>query len=148
MSNTVVIDANLAVKWVLKETDSNIALALLKEWTQNSFTMLAPALLVYEVTNVLYQNMRHGHMNLVQAKEALEYVLSLGIELESSEDASLSLQALEIAQRYNLPATYDPHYLALAERESCECWTADARLWKSVQQTIPRVRLLAHYQTI
>lgn len=147
MSNTVVVDANVAVKWVINEPDSNIALALVKAWTQNSFIILAPALLTYEVANVLFQNMRQGRLNKSQAKEALEKVLSFGIDLEFLEDASLSLQALELAQKFNLTASYDSHYLALAEREDCELWTADTKLWRSVQKTFPRVHLLAHYQT-
>ena len=30
--------------------------------------------------------------------------------------------------RFNLPATYDAHYLALAEWMEIDLWTADARL--------------------
>ena len=147
MSNIVVVDANVAVKWVINEPDSDIALALLKEWTQNRFTILAPALLTYEVANVLFQNMRQGRLNLIQAQEALKNVLSMRIDLEFLEDASLSIQALALAQKFNLTATYDSHYLALAEREDCELWTADTKLWRAVEKTLPRVRLLAHYQT-
>ena len=147
MSKTVVVDANVAVKWVIKEPDSDIALALLKEWTQNRFIILAPALLTYEVANVLFQNMRQGRLNLIQAQEALKNVLSMRIDLEFLEDASLSIQALELAQKFNLTATYDSHYLALAEREDCELWTADTKLWRTVQKTLPRVRLLTQYQT-
>ena len=146
MKTKVVVDANLAVKWVLNEADSNIAMALLDEWNQSDFIMIAPALLTYEVTNALFQNIRKGLLNLTQAKNALEQALSLGIELEFLEEAGLSEQALELAQKYNLPATYDAHYLALAEREDCDLWTADTKLWKAVQEKLPRVHLLANYQ--
>lgn len=146
MKKSVVVDANLAVKWALSETDSPIALALLKEWKQNRVIMLAPALFIYEVTNVLYQNMRKGQLNLTQAKNALKRILALGIEIEFLEDTNLSTHALELAQKYDLSATCDPHYLAMAEREDCDLWTADARLWRAVQKKYPRVRLLADYQ--
>ncbi len=145
MKKTVIVDANIAIKWVLNEEDSSTALALLNDWNKNGIMMLAPFLFTYEVTNVLYQNMRKGKINLDQAKRALIEVLSLGIELEFFDHSALSKRALELAHRFNLPATYDPHYLALAERESCECWTADARFLTAVKDQFPRFRILADY---
>ena len=147
MRNIVIVDANIAIKWVLKEEDSSTALALLNEWNKNKITMLAPFLFTYEVTNVLYQNMRKGKITLNQAKRALVEVLSLGVELEFFEHSALSKRALELAHQFNLPATYDPHYLALAERESCECWTADARLSTVVKGQLSGLRILADYHT-
>ncbi len=49
---------------------------------------------------------------------------------------------MELAERFRRPATYDPHYLALAEREGCEFWTADERLWNAVKADLPWVRWL------
>jgi predicted nucleic acid-binding protein len=146
MKNIVVVDANLAIKWVVKEEDSGIALALLNEWYIKGIMMIAPSLLTYEVTNVLYQNMRKGKINLDQAKKILIEVLSVGIELDFSNNSALSRRAFELAHQFNLLETYDPHYVALAERENCELWTADSRLWTAVKEKLPRVRLLAEYQ--
>jgi hypothetical protein len=39
----------------------------------------------------------------------------------------------------------DARYLALAERESCEYWTADERLWNSVRAQLGWVRWLGEY---
>lgn len=36
--------------------------------------------------------------------------------------------ALDLAERLSLSATYDAHYLALAEWLGAEFWTADQRL--------------------
>jgi predicted nucleic acid-binding protein len=146
MKNIVVVDANLAIKWVVKEEDSGIALALLNEWNIKGIMMIAPSLLTYEVTNVLYQNMRKGKINLDQAKKILTEVLSIGIELDFPNNSALSRRAFELAHQFNLLATYDPHYVALAEHENCELWTADSRLWTAVKEKLPRVRLLAEYQ--
>jgi hypothetical protein len=44
MSNTI-IDANVAIKWVLKEPDSSLAEALLVELNHKGIVMYAPALL-------------------------------------------------------------------------------------------------------
>jgi predicted nucleic acid-binding protein len=58
---------------------------------------------------------------------------------------ALSTRALELADRFGLSATYDAHYLALAEREGCEYWTADERLWNSVRAQLGWVRWLGEY---
>jgi predicted nucleic acid-binding protein len=146
MKNIVVVDASLAIKWVLKEEDSGVALALLNEWNIKGIMMIAPSLLTYEVTNVLYQNMRKGKINLDQAKKILTEILLIGIEFDFSNNSALSRRAFELAHQFNLLATYDPHYVALAERENCELWTADSRLWTAVKEKLSRVRLLAEYQ--
>ncbi len=49
---------------------------------------------------------------------------------------------MELAIQYNLPATYDPHYLAFALREDCEYWTADNRLLNAVKGKLPWVHSL------
>ena len=53
------------------------------------------------------------------------------------------LRILELASQFKLPARYDAHYLALAEREQCEFWTADERLYNSVKDQLSWVRFMA-----
>jgi hypothetical protein len=43
----------------------------------------------------------------------------------------------------SLPAAYDAHYLALAERVGAEFWTTDRRLANKVREALPWVHLLA-----
>lgn len=52
---------------------------------------------------------------------------------------------MDFASRFAQPAAYDAHYLALAEREGCEYWTADQRLWNTVKAALPWVRWLGNY---
>lgn len=146
MKNIVVVDASVALKWVIEEEDSDKALALLEEWDKAGITMIAPPLLAYEVTNILYQNVRKGEISRAKAKQALKEIMVSELEFDMPQNVELNLQALEFAFDFSLRATYDPHYLALAEREDCDLWTADARLWRAVQKKYPRVRLLADYQ--
>ena len=47
---------------------------------------------------------------------------------------------MELAHRFGIPAAYDAHYLALAEVEKCELWTADERLWNAVRSEVDWVR--------
>lgn len=148
MKKAVVVDTSLAIKWILEEADSEMAEALLLEWSQKGIILYAPPLLAYEITNVLFKHVRKSEISIERAKGAFAEVLLLGIELDFPQDHALSLRALELAQKYALPATYDAHYLALAERENCELWTADSRMWRTVQGKLLWVRNLSEFRPL
>jgi predicted nucleic acid-binding protein len=146
MRKVVVVDTSLVLKWIINEPDSEKALALLTKWSNEGVEIHAPALLAYEATNSLYQKVRSGKYTLDGAKQSLVDVIFTELELDFSQDAALSVRALEFADRFGLQATYDPHYLALAEREGCELWTADTRMWQIVRSELTWVRWVSDYQ--
>ena len=145
MSNVVVVDASIAIKWLLVEPDSNKAAKLLDEWINMGMLIFAPSLLTYEITNALYQKVRKGEITLDRAKEALAEISLAEISFDFSTDFAFSTRAVELANHLSLPATYDSHYLALAERKGCELWTADLRMWNSIKGKLDWVQLLDHY---
>src|SRR5436309_3204041 len=102
---TVIVDASIALKWVLEEPDSHVAKALLAEWIDKGTVILAPALLAYEITNSLYRKARKGEITFEEAKLSLTKILLTGLELDFSEDPNLSIKAIELAKRFDLPAT-------------------------------------------
>src|SRR5437667_8611184 len=112
MRDAVVVDTSIAIKWVLNEEDSAVALALLDEWTKKKIAILAPVLLAYEATNTLYQNVRRGKITFDTAKQGLTKVILAGLELDFSQDPALGIRAIELANSFNLLATYDAYYLA------------------------------------
>jgi predicted nucleic acid-binding protein len=57
-------------------------------------------------------------------------------------DADLHLEALSVAGRFGLKASYDAHYLALADRLGVEFWTADRRLANTISSSLPWVRFV------
>jgi len=146
MSSEVVVDASLVIKWVIHEEDSGKALSLLTDWTAKNVVIHVPALLAYEVPNLLYRRTRRGEIDLPKAKEIFSRLMTSELSVYFSQEASLGLQAMELAHRYHLPATYDSHYLALAQSKNCDLWTADARLWAALQGQVTWVRWLGDYQ--
>ncbi len=147
MKRAIVVDTSIVLKWVLDEPDSATALALLNKWINEGVVIQAPALLTYEVANALYQRVRKGEITVAKAIQALKDVLFPELVLNFLEYAELSKRAITLAQQYSLPATYDTHYLALAEHEKCEYWTADSRLCNAVRDKLPWVRQLNEYQS-
>lgn len=134
----VVVDASLAVKWVVGEPYSSEARALLDHWRDDGRRLLAPALFLYEVTNALAKRIQRSQLTLEQAKERLRFFQESGPLLQ--QIGSVHPRALELMERFGLPTAYDAHYLALAEYQRCECWTADERLWNTVKRQISWVR--------
>src|SRR5712691_1264976 len=132
----VVVDASLAIKWVLLEQDSDTAAILLDRWTNEGKEIIAPALFTYEVTNILHRRVVTNKLTYEEAKKGLTKLFTIPVSLDFSEYENISAGAMEFAHRFDLPAAYDAHYLALAERESCEYWTADTRLWNAVKRKL------------
>ena len=145
MSDVVVVDASLALKWILDELDSSKAVMLLDQWTNEGISVIAPALFTYEVTNTLYRQVVAGKLTYEEAKQGLTDLFSIGVLLKFSMYEEISTQAMEFAHQLDLSATYDAHYLALAFHENCEYWTADTRLWNIVKRKFSWVHWFSDY---
>lgn len=142
IDDTVVVDASLALKWVLEEEDSPRAKSLLQEWIDNDVEIIAPALFAYEVTSILYRQTVTSKLSYDDAKAGLEKLFSIGVVLEFASYGQRSVQAMTFARQFGLPAAYDAQYLSLASYENCRYWTADSKLWKAVQGKLNWVHLL------
>lgn len=143
MSGYVVVDASLAVKWVLREPYAEQAVELATDWASRGIKPAAPCLLLVEVTNVLHRRAILEQISPAQAQQLLGGLMGMGIEIR--ERPQLHLRALELAQELQRPAVYGTHYLALAEILECDLWTADERFFNSVKERKVRVRWLCDY---
>jgi predicted nucleic acid-binding protein len=102
--------------------------------------VIAPTLLTCELANALHQQWRAGQLDQAAARGLLDVAQALPIELHGDEQ--LHVRALELAVEHRLPATYDAHYLALAERFRVPLWTCDGRLVGTVRERLPWVHLV------
>ena len=138
MNSPVCIDASVLIKLVVEERGSDLVDRLWEGWIVNSNPILAPALAQYEVAGVLRDRARR-QLSEALARSALSAALNMeGLEVVNS--VGMHLHAWELAVRLGL-GTHDATYLALAEMRNCELWTANRRLYKSVQGKLDYVRL-------
>jgi predicted nucleic acid-binding protein len=144
MRSLVCADANLALKIVLHEPDSARARALWAEWNAQQSLIIAPTLWGYEVTSVVRKRVHRGLLPPDMARETFVAVHQLPVRLLAP--AGLHQRAWELAQRFDRPAAYDAHYLALAEMAGCPFWTADERLFNAVREELDWVHWLGGYQ--
>lgn len=140
MSDYVVIDASVAVKWLVREAHSVEALELVASWATTGVTLVAPYLMPAEVANALHKRVVSEELSVAAASRQIELLVASGVEL--IETPSLHVRALAIASELNQQAAYDSHYLALAEELDCELWTADARFYRAAAPAVDRIRLL------
>ena len=139
---TIVVDASVAVKWLVPEADSDKAEAVLRAAGAGRLAMLAPEILSAEVGNFLWKAVFRGHM---LPAEALALYGRFRLACPALVKISvLADSALGLALRHRR-SVYDCLYLALATETECDFLTADAKFFKAVSAMIPRVRLLSDW---
>ena len=124
--NELVIDASIAIKWVVEEEGTTAALAL-----RQQAKLIAPELLVAECANILWKKVLRGELSREEA--VLASRLLEGAEIELLPTRSLLEVATRMSIELNHPA-YDCLYLALAAKNKCQFVTADNRLLQKLRQ--------------
>jgi predicted nucleic acid-binding protein len=124
--NPLVIDASIAIKWVVEEQGTSEALTL-----RDRFKLIAPELLVAECANILWKKTQRDELSKEEALLAAHLLERAEIELKPTR--SLLGEAARIAIDLDHPA-YDCLYLALAAAEDCRFVTADQRLLRKLGQ--------------
>lgn len=137
---SICVDASIVVPLVTRAHQGSSTAERWQAWHEAGRLLAAPTLLYYEVANALRRYVTHQVLEPEEASDALDAALGLDIHLVG--DAELHRRALAWAQRCSLAATYDAHYLAVAERLGAELWTGDRRLYLAVHSTLPWVHLV------
>jgi predicted nucleic acid-binding protein len=125
---TVVVDASVAVRWLLDTPGSDRAERLIREEDH----VVAPDLVMVEIANGLWKAVRFAGLAPETAAEAMAQA-GTGFH-ELIESLALADRALAIALELQHPA-YDCFYLALAEQRNAPLVTADDRLLRVCANT-------------
>ena len=123
----LVVDASVALKWVVEEEGSEAALAL------KGRDLAAPSLLRVEAANALRTLAARRAIAPATAQGLLGLLQEAPVTVVEPDDA-LERRALGIALDLGHPV-YDCVYLALAERTGRVLVTADGRLLRAVRAT-------------
>ena len=123
---SAVIDSNLITAVVLPLPYSDQATQKIIAWKRAGAELLAPVLLEYEIAAVLRKAVVARWLTTDLAVEAIGKVLALNVRC-LTPTANLHERALRWADRLGHSKAYDAHYLAVAEQEGIELWTADRR---------------------
>jgi len=142
----LVLDASVAVKWVLpsaKETLTTESLQLLKLYIDGAVNFIVPDIFWAEVGNVLWKGVRQRRWPQALAERAVRDVRDRGFFTVSS--LGLLPEAIKIAFAHDR-SVYDCLYVALAIQYKIEMITADERLANALAARLP-VKWLGAFAT-
>lgn len=139
MVTKIVVDTSVLVKWIKVRDEELVheARRLLSEVERRPLEVHVPALLLYEVGNVLLLKTRLSPAGLAETfrhLEALPFTVA-------PPAMPLLTRAARLGRELDL-TFYDASFLALAVELDCPYITADRRLFDRVR-LLPRVRHLA-----
>ena len=122
---SIVIDASVALKWVLDEPGKEAADVLLEE------ELVAPALWLLEAANALWRRSQRGEISAEEARERLTELYNAPVTTTTIDDDLLAAADLANVMRHPV---YDCLYLAVAIRENTYVVTADRRFHAAVER--------------
>ncbi len=128
-----VVDASVAVKWVIAEGGSDSAERLLDH------PLVVPDLLFAECANILWKKVRRGEVTREEAEIAARTLEQADLTVVSAR--AYMGPATAIAIDLDHPA-YDGVYLAVAAALGLRLVTADDRLVRKARQTARRFQPL------
>jgi len=135
-----VLDSNVALKWVLLESDSDKARQVRVDYQQQVHELLAPDVFPIEIAHALARAERRGIITPALGPMFLGGILASQPQLHPY--IPLLWRAYDISSQARI-GVYDCLYVALAEREGCKLLTADDRLIRTLQPTFAFITSLA-----
>jgi predicted nucleic acid-binding protein len=130
MSTRVILDASATIR-ILTDPESA---GDLRATISAAALVMAPALMLTEVANVLWKIERAGQLGGTDPQDLLHDAAALVDHVEP--DASLLPEALALAKHLDHPV-YDCLYLVLARREVAALVSCDQRLLALAERVLP-----------
>jgi predicted nucleic acid-binding protein len=146
MNSPVCVDASLIMRTLIVDVFSEQALALLATWRKEKTVLIAPALLAFEVTTSLRRQVHFKRIAPSQGEKAFDQFIQLPIQLSHRQD--IFPLAWQLAKEFNRPTAYDTAYLALAQLNDCDFWTADEKLYNAVSAKLPWVKWIGSHSAL
>ena len=122
-----VIDASVALKWLVPEPGSSAADALYDRLEQEGAAVYVPDLFWSETASALWRLTRERHALLSPDEARALFVALRTAPVRTDPVEPISAAALEIALATGA-TPYDAAYVALAEARNARLWTADRAL--------------------
>ena len=126
---TLIVDASIAIKWVVQEEGTQAALDL-----RPRFRFASPELLIPEAANILWKKTQRGDLTSDEAILAARLLEHSGVTFLSM--TGLLERSARLAIELSHPA-YDCAYLAAALQMGTRFVTADRRLLRVIAQHAP-----------
>lgn len=136
MNKSIIIDASVIAKWLLPDEEDYAADIIKKGFASREISISVPALIFYEVNNLLKSAVLSGRLDAKKAVSLYEAFLDFDFIICSSKP--LLKAALRKALELNI-SSYDASYIVLAEHLQIPFFTADEKLVKKASSGLVKV---------
>jgi predicted nucleic acid-binding protein len=141
-----VLDASVALKWQFEDEEATgTSMALLEDFVVGNIDLISLTLFPYEIVNAINVAINRKRIEETVGYRAINTITSMGIELRSFND--LIEPTFRMARKYSL-SPYDCAYMALAEKEKCDFFTGDKRLFNSIKNYFSWIKWIGDYRPL
>lgn len=138
-----VVDASVALKWQFQDEEAtDEATGLLSDFVDGKVRLIAPTLFSYEIVSAVNVAINRKRISEADGYRAIKYLTSLDIELWGFVE--LIESTFHLARQYGL-SPYDCAYMALAEKEKCDLFTGDRKLFNAIKSQFSWVQWIGDY---
>ena len=133
-TSSICVDASFIVRLLVPDRFSEEAEQRWLEWEQAGTKLVAPTLILFEVSSTLRRMVFLKALSSKRGDEALSDFRQINLHI--SHDRPVHTLAWQLAKHFKQSRTYDMTYLAVAQLNDCTFWTADERLYNSVRHEL------------
>jgi predicted nucleic acid-binding protein len=136
------VDASVIVALVVADERQSAARAQLEGWVESGEELHAPAVLPYEIANVLARLVFDGDLEAGDVAETWSDVAALGVELHPFDLAEDGPAVAAITAQLRRRHGTDSNYVRLAQQLDTQAWTLDGPLARNAADVSLPVRLI------
>jgi len=140
---SIVVDANVLVAVVVADERQGAARARLEAWLESGESMHAPAVLPYEVANVLARLVFDGVLPISEVDEIWHDLDALDVVLHPFDLSRDGPDVAAVTARLRRRHATDSAYVSLALRLGTVLWTLDRALARNASDVKLPVHLVA-----
>lgn len=139
---SVVVDASVIVALMVADERQSAAQTHLEGWVESGEELHAPAVLPYEMANVLARLVFDGHLEADRVLEIWPDVAALGVECHPFDLREDGPAVAAITTRLRRRNATDSTYIHLAQQLETEVWTLDGPLARNAADVGLPVKLI------
>lgn len=140
---SVVVDASVIIALVVADERQDAAHTCLKGWLEAGEGLHAPAVLPYEVANVLARLVFDGALEVDEVTEIWQDLAALGLVLHPFDLAHDGSEVAAVTARLRRRHATDSSYVCLARHLDTEMWTLDGALARNAADVGLPVKLVS-----